>query len=51
MITEDTRKKEFVAVRMEADLFRRLKEAADKEGIDLSACIRKLCSDGLDEAQ
>lgn len=40
---EDGRKKEFVAVRMESQLFRALKTEADSKGIDLSECIRQKC--------
>ena len=43
----DHRKKEFVAVRMEALLFRQLKEEAEKRNTDLSDCIRQLCCEGL----
>lgn len=40
---EDSRKKEYVAVRMESQLFRALKAEANNRGIDLSCCIRDLC--------
>ena len=44
---QDNRKKEFVAVRMESQLFRALKTEANNRGVDLSCCIRDLCNDFL----
>lgn len=46
---EDSRKKSFVAVRMEASLFKALKEKAVSEDKDLSTKIRELCQVGLAE--
>ena len=37
----DPRKKEFVALRMDEQLFQALKEKAQSEGIDLSEAIRQ----------
>ena len=45
---QDKRKKEFVAVRMEADLFKQLSLKAQQEASDLSSVIRKLCRSGLE---
>lgn len=43
----DKRKKEFVGVRMERQLFIALKTEADKRNTDLSTTIRSLCSEVL----
>lgn len=40
---QDNRKKEFVAVRMESQLFRALKTEANQKGVDLSEIIREKC--------
>lgn len=47
MLDEDNRKLQFVGVRMERNLFRALKERADRDGTDLSTTIRGLCSEKL----
>ncbi len=45
--SEDKRKRQFVAVRMEETLFKDLMEKANSEGKDLSETIRALCRNGL----
>ncbi len=45
--SQDPRKKEFVALRMEQQLFQQLKKEAAESGLDLSATIRRLCSEAL----
>jgi hypothetical protein len=44
---EDSRKKEFVAFRVEKPLFERIKAKAQSNNSDLSATIRDLVSRGL----
>lgn len=45
----DSRKKQFVACRMELELFKALKIEADKQGKDLSQVIREYCSKVFEE--
>lgn len=44
---KDNRKIEFVAVRLQRDLFIQLKQKAQEERTDLSNMIRALCKSGL----
>jgi len=44
---EDSRKKEFVAFRVEKQLFDRIKEKAQSNNSDLSATVRNLVCRGL----
>lgn len=47
MDQKDERKKQYVACRMDLELFSSLKQEADRRGVDLSNCIRALCSEAL----
>lgn len=47
LLEQDDRKREFVAVRMESQLFTALRQEADRRGEDLSQTIRSLCSESL----
>ena len=47
----DSRKKEFVAVRMDKGLFLNLRQRAEEENTDLSQTIRILCRRGLEDAK
>lgn len=44
---KDQRKKCFVAVRMEKDLFHELMEKAHQDGTDLSSTIRGICRNAI----
>lgn len=46
---QDQRKKEFIALRMERELFILLKQKAMQENLDLSHMIRSLCREGLEK--
>lgn len=47
LYAQDQRKKHFVSVRMEQELFKELMEKAQAQGKDLSCTIRELCKSGL----
>lgn len=44
----DSKKREFVAVRMESDLFRQLTAVAQERDSDLSSVIRDMCRQQLE---
>ena len=45
---EDPKLKNFIGIRMDYDLFHRLKNESHKENKDISKLVRELCQEALD---